>query len=148
MSQYSANQRLISVNLGEIFHNSRKENPSKSTLYVDFSPGLKIRVSVVQFHPWPPSFNNLSASASISCLISALLSNIFAPGRALPRFAQVHLPRRAWIIMRQAFGRVLWVRFVTRTLGSEIVKRERLGDRVLRDSLLNEPVPVCAKTAF
>jgi hypothetical protein len=25
----------------------------KSSLYLDFSPGLKIRVSVVQFHPWP-----------------------------------------------------------------------------------------------
>ena len=34
--------------------------------YVDFSPGLKIRVSVFQFHPWPPSNQKLRHAESTS----------------------------------------------------------------------------------
>jgi hypothetical protein len=37
--------------------------------YFVFGSGLKFRVSVVRFHPWPPSFKELASAAACGCLI-------------------------------------------------------------------------------
>jgi hypothetical protein len=52
-----------------------------SVTYTDLKQGLKIHVSVVQFHPWPPfksifQIKKLHQSAWTLCLILAPVSNI------------------------------------------------------------------------
>jgi len=55
----SVNQALISCYLGKILDTSVVASASKSVPYFVLESGLKIRVSVVRFRPWPPSNQKL-----------------------------------------------------------------------------------------
>ena len=93
-----AYQWLISPNLRKILNIAEDLSKAYSAAQAVLALGLKIRVSLVQFHPWPPLNQKVTSG------LAAFSVQYFEASACPPRLATVDLLRRAWIIVSETFG--------------------------------------------